>query len=119
MKPETLLINISRDYFRRKNVFRYRMKKIENMSDADVVNSCHCYCAENDQIDEFEQYRTEVESQYRYCSYLQEFIEDGLCYDIQMITNGYIKSSALPNMEFDFEKAKSHCMKCKYEMNLL
>lgn len=49
-----------------------------------------------------------------YCSYLNENIEDGMCYDLQMIGNSYIKESALPELKIDKEKLNEQCSKCKY-----
>ena len=49
-----------------------------------------------------------------YCSYLNENIEDGMCYDLQMIGDGYIKEAALPEINIDREELNEHCSKCKY-----
>ena len=49
-----------------------------------------------------------------YCSYLNENIEEGMCYDLQMIGNSYIKESALPEINIDKEELNEHCSKCKY-----
>ena len=49
-----------------------------------------------------------------YCSYLNKNIEEGMCYDLQMIGNSYIKESALPEISIDKEELNEHCSKCKY-----
>lgn len=49
-----------------------------------------------------------------YCSYLQENIEDGMCYDLQMIGDSYIKDSALPEIKINKEELNEHCSRCKY-----
>ena len=49
-----------------------------------------------------------------YCSYLNENIEDGMCYDLQMIGDGYIKEAALPEISIDKEELNEYCSKCKY-----
>ena len=84
------------------------------MSDDEIIQCCHWYCEENRQTDTFEAFRTKVESEYRYCEYLSEYIDDGLCYDIQMICAGYIKCSVLENYLFD-DTATEHCAKCRYK----
>ena len=48
------------------------------------------------------------------CSLLGKEVEDGLCYDIQMILGRYINPSALPDIEIDREKAQDICKNCPY-----
>lgn len=57
-----------------------------------------------------------MESEYIYCSYLQEYITEGLCYDMQMIGNGYIKSKALYELNINKEKLKKCCAECEHEL---
>ncbi len=52
-----------------------------------------------------------------YCSYLNENIEEGMCYDLQMIGNSYIKESALPETNINKEKLNEHCSNCKYSLD--
>ena len=111
-----LLAAISRDFLNDKKVIRYRLKKIEDLSDQDVIRVCHWYCEENHLTKEFDSYRQKVESQYRDCPYLQEFIDDEQCYNVQLIANGSIKASALPECPIDIKKASSFCYECKYKM---
>lgn len=49
-----------------------------------------------------------------YCSYLNENIEEGMCYDLQMVGDSYIKESALPEIKIDKEKLNEHCSNCEY-----
>ena len=116
MESTKLLANISRDFFKIKKVNKYRMKKVEDMTDVEVISNCHFYCEENNLIDEWKQFREKSESEYRYCSYLEEYIDEGLCYDLQMITGNYIKPSALPEINIDKEKCANCCAECKYNL---
>lgn len=44
--------DIARAYFKSKKVYRYRMKKIEDMSDDEVIQKCHWWYEENNLVDE-------------------------------------------------------------------
>lgn len=114
MKTRNLLAENSREFFEKHKINRYRMKKVSEMSDEDVITYCHWFCEENKLTDEWDTFRQEKEAEYRYCSYLKEFIDDGLCADIQMISGGFIKSSALPETDIDKEESQKTCRKCKY-----
>lgn len=116
MDSRKLLAIISRDFLKSKNVYRYRMKKIDDMDDDEVIRVCHWYYEENRLHQEWEEFRAKAESEYRFCSYLKEDIEAGLCYDIQMIAGDYIKSSALPEIKIDKEKCLECCAECQYSM---
>ena len=50
-----------------------------------------------------------------YCAYLNEFIDSGLCYDMKMIGNGFIKPEALPDVEIDKAKLLECCNKCNHK----
>ena len=116
MKIRDLLADISRQFLREKKVYRYRTKKVAYMTDDEVISNCHFFCEENNLRDEWNVYREKAESDYRYCSYLEEYIDEGLCYDLQMITGNYIKPSALPEINIDKEKCASYCSECKYSL---
>ena len=116
MKSENLLAVVSRDFLQTKKVTKYRMKKIADMTDDEVISNCHFYCEENNLISEWNEFREKAESEYRYCSYLEEYIDDGLCCDLQMITNNYIKPSALPEINIDKEKCARCCSECKFSL---
>lgn len=92
------------------------MKKVANMTDDEVISNCHFYCEENNSISEWNEFREEAESGYRYCSYLGEYIDEGLCYDLQMITGNHIKPSALLEIKIDKEKCANCCFECKYSL---
>ena len=51
-----------------------------------------------------------------YCEYLKKEIDEGDCYDIQMISMGYLSSSALPDIEIDKETALERCKVCKHKI---
>ena len=51
-----------------------------------------------------------------YCAYFQKLIDPGLCYDIQMISGGYIKASVLPEVTFDKEELSEYCKECKHAL---
>lgn len=48
------------------------------------------------------------------CPLLNRIIDDGYCYDINMIANDMIKENILED-KIDKEKAKEICNKCKYK----
>lgn len=62
----------------------------------------------------FEALSEKSEAECRYCGYLGEYIEEGLCYDIQMICAGYIKPSALEEYVLGDDTLK-HCAECLYK----
>ena len=49
----------------------------------------------------------------RFCPYLREYIDEGCCYDLQMILDGYIKNSALPGIKVDKTQLSKQCQNCK------
>ena len=108
------LADICRLFFTTHKVIRYRMKKIVELSDNDVIRYCHWFCEENNLQHEWNKFREEIEAQYRYCAYSQEFIADDLCCDIQMIANKCIRPDALPGYKVDREKAMLCCNACKH-----
>ena len=50
------------------------------------------------------------------CSYLGRNIDEGLCCDIQMIANGYILPSVLPNIEINKSMALKVCETCEHKL---
>lgn len=116
MNTRTLLAAISRDFFRAHHVFTYCLKKVADMTEDELISKCHFYCEANKLTDEFQKFRASVESEYRYCGYLMEFVDDGLCTDVQMIANGYILPTALPEYVIDRKAALAHCADCRFEM---
>lgn len=48
------------------------------------------------------------------CAYLNELIDEGLCYDIQMISGGYILPSALPELKINKASALECCASCPF-----
>lgn len=43
----------AREYLKMKKVYRYRMKKIDEMNDSAVIHACHCWCEENGLVMEY------------------------------------------------------------------
>lgn len=111
-----LLAYISRQFLKDKNVYRYRMKKVLEMTDDEVISCCHWYCEENDLIKEWNTYREKIESQYCYCSYLEQYIDNSFCYNLQMIAGGFIKPSAIPEITIDKVKCSEHCFDCEHSL---
>lgn len=48
-----MFADIARAYFQAKNVYRYRMKKISDMDDNEVVQKCHWWYEENNLADDY------------------------------------------------------------------
>lgn len=111
MESRKLLADISRQFFKEHKVFKYKMKKVSEMSDDDVIRYCHLYYEENRLSDEWRVFRNSIESNYRYCSYSEEYIEDDTCNNLQMIINGLAVDV---ESKMDFEELKEHCKNCKY-----
>ena len=114
LETKKLLAIISRDFLENKKVCKIKTKKVAGMSDDEVIQNCHHYCEEMRIIEEWKEFREKAESAHRYCSYLEEYIDEALCYDLQMISSDYIKSSALPRHYVDKERCLSCCAQCKY-----
>ena len=110
------LADISRDFLRQKKLIRYRMRKIAEMSDNEVISCCHHYCEENGLVNEWQRFRSIKENALSYCPYLKEFIDPGLCYDMQMVSYGYVKSTALYPVEIDTIELGKCCGECKYKL---
>lgn len=115
MDTLVLLARISRDFFRKHHVFQYRMHKVSEMTDDEVIRYCHWYCEHNRLTEEFNAFRNKAESAYRYCAYLQKYIEDRDCCNIQMMINGTVDASVLPEYRINRENAASFCGKCRYQ----
>lgn len=49
----------------------------------------------------------------KFCPYLNEYIDEGCCYDLQKICDGYIKDSALPEIKIDKTELSKQCQNCK------
>ena len=116
MDPVKLLSRISRDFLQYKNVYKYRMNKVSDMTDNDVISACHCFYEEHRLHEEWFAFREKCESAYNYCPYLDEFIDSGLCYDLQMVSQGFINVSVLPKGKIDVEQCAKYCFKCKYSL---
>ena len=49
-----------------------------------------------------------------YCPYIQKHMDEGLCYDMQMVAHGYIASTALLEVEIDHNSLLAYCAKCNF-----
>ncbi len=87
MTIDKLIANISRSFLKTHRVTRYRMKKISDLSDQDMISVCHSYCEDNRLTVEFFEFRNQALSKYRSCGYLEEYIDGDLCSDLQMIAS--------------------------------
>lgn len=114
MKIRSLLAEISLMFFNNHNIHRYKMKKTKDMTEAELIHNCHWFCEEMGLTKDFKAFREEIESKYNYCAYFQEYIDESLCYDIQMIGNGYVKKSALSDYNIDFYDAIEFCKDCNH-----
>lgn len=56
MDDEPLYADIARAYFKTKRIFRYRMKKISDMDDREVIQNCHWWYEENDLTDDYKRF---------------------------------------------------------------
>lgn len=110
------LADISRDFLMQKNLIRYKMRKIAEMSDNEVISCCHHYCEDNGLVDEWQSFRLSKEKALSYCPYLKAFIESGLCYDMQMVSFGYVKSTVLHSVEIDNVELGKCCGECEYKL---
>ena len=111
MESRNLLAEISRQFLKEHKVYKYRMKKVSEMLDDDVIMYCHWYCEENRLNDEWRVFRDSIESNYRYCSYLEEYIDDDKCNDLQMIVCNYLTDL---DIKVNIEELKKCCRDCKY-----
>lgn len=50
---------LSREFLKKHNIIRYRMKKISEMNDQEAITACHWYCEENNLIVEWNNFRKE------------------------------------------------------------
>ncbi|MGM9680197.1 MAG: hypothetical protein ACI3XR_01685, partial [Eubacteriales bacterium] len=85
-------------------------------SDSEAVTACHFYCEENGLVPEWRLYREKTESMLNFCALLDEFVDGGLCADIQMIAYGSCTADALPEIRIDREKARTVCAECKWKL---
>ena len=58
-QSEKRLAQIARAYLKRKKVYRYRMKKIEDMTDDEVIQKCHWWYEENGLAEEYRRFELE------------------------------------------------------------
>lgn len=116
MEPRKLLADISRRFLQEQKVHRYNRKKVADMTGDEVISCCHCYCEEHQLTAQWNAYREKAESEYLYCPYLEQYIDAGICYDLQMVTGGFVKPSVLPEITIDKAQCAKHCATCEYAL---
>ena len=104
--------DIARAFFKEHGVYKYRMKKVSEMTDNEVCQYCHWFYEENRLTQEWRAFLRKFETDYCHCPFLHDFIDIGMCYDLQMIAFGYIKATALPELEIDYDKLQLSCANC-------
>ena len=105
--------DISRQFFKYKNIHRYRMKKVSDMTVDEANRYCHWFCEENNLNDEYSEFYSKMTADRYYCQYLHGYIEAGTCYDMQMIAEGFVKESALSEIQIDKTKLAECCSECR------
>ena len=111
-----LLAEISRSFLKQKRVYRYRMKIVAEMSDAEVISCCHSFCEDHLLTEEWNQFRDSIEKEYCYCTYAGQYIEPGYCYDLQMVASGYIKRAVSPEPDICITQLQKCCEDCMYTL---
>lgn len=115
MTQRNLLADISRQFFKEKKIHSFRMKKVTDMTDDEVVKFCHWFCEDNRLTEEFNYFRDKIESQYNYCLYLNKYIEPSSCAQLQIIAEGMIKQSVLYEIK-DKSELKNCCSECPHSL---
>lgn len=69
------IMNYSREFLKLHKVFRYRMIKIDDMSDHEVSRVCHWFCEENNLTQEFIQ-QMDKDKGIRYCPFEDHYLFD-------------------------------------------
>lgn len=104
--------DISRQFFKYKNIHRYRMKKVSDMTADEANRYCHWFCEENNLNGEFDEFISKIKTEHYYCSFLHGYIEQGCCYDMQMIAEGFVKETVLSEIQIDKTNLAECCSAC-------
>ena len=70
-----MTLDISRAFFGKHRVYRYRNKKIDEMNDNEIGHCCHCFCEDNNLNDEWRKFVDDYLTDYRYCPYYNEYLD--------------------------------------------
>lgn len=54
-----LYADIARAYLKAKKIYRYRMKKISDMDDEEVLQKCHWWCEDNGLTEDYRVFQEE------------------------------------------------------------
>ena len=109
-------MDYSREFLKRHNVFRYRMKKIEDMSESEVSKVCHWFCEENNLTSEFKDFIQQMDKEkgIRYCLCVQESIDANRCNTIQMIAKQLIDPLDCQDCILNADEISVICSECKF-----
>jgi hypothetical protein len=55
-----LYADIARAYLKSKKIYKYRMKKIDDISDEEVIQKCHWWYEENSLVDEYKAFEKKI-----------------------------------------------------------
>lgn len=64
-EDQRLYGDIARAYFKSKKVYRYRMKKISDMDDQQVIRACHFWYEENNLVEDYQAFQARLLKEYQ------------------------------------------------------
>ncbi len=105
--------DISRQFFKHKNIHRYRMKKVSDMTAEEANRYCHWFCEENNLNDEFYEFVSKIKAEHYYCPFLHAYIEQEGCCELQMISEGFLEGYVLSGIQVDRTKLAEYCSACR------
>ncbi len=110
------IMNYSREFLKLHKVFRYRMIRIDDMSDYEVSQVCHWFCEENNLTQEFKEFIQQMDKDkgIRYCPCVRESIDANRCNMIQMIAKQLIDPSNCPDCILNADEIAIICNECKF-----
>ncbi len=114
MKASSLTANILREFMKKHGAYKYRGKKVTDMTDAEVFQKCHWFCEENNLNTEHREFVDNALEAYRHCSYLDEFIDESQCLNLQIIACAYKEPSSCFESTINKAECKKCCFKCEY-----
>ena len=57
------LLDSSRKFLKLKKVYRYKLKKVSDMTDKEIIMACHHFVEDNDLKDEWNEFRAQNEAE--------------------------------------------------------
>lgn len=107
---------ISRAFFAECNVYRYRTKKVDEMSDNEVGRYCHWFCEDNNLTEEWRKFVDTYLAEYRYCPCYDEYMDAEYCCNLQMIATGMIVDELLISDKTKRFILLENCNECRYKL---